>query len=491
MSQEHEMYLPKPEIFSGTSPRPEDFRSGFTVIRKEPPIGFVPTSYPPSEFGRNLQAWASHIQKESDAIEAGTFNGSNGALRPIYHSNGSSEMKPVLEAIDRTGVYNSIETQDEGQKNINILDPEHDYILERARLFLRSGAVTVLLPFASEAGTIGRDIHYAENVVGPQNVLAIDAGTQTEASVEARATGVPVVNQKDILQHVNWDYLKQEGILPPNFKLKGAKGLTLAAGNLALESIGQLNKTLVVQHDTDIVNPGPGRQEEAVPGDYCALDHLAIPYAYPLQDATVRAVYNLRTGEGRNNEPWHMMTNNIAGLSEDEKMKVLGKALGTIAWPLTGERLVQGDLLRTFPRATGMETETQDNFCLTGIDLRDGKRGLMQVANPNPKTENKPSPRTREFAIVDQCCLWGQRLTQHIERTGRHPDQWNLEDIASFNRSFGGRLYTISVPSASDHHPNQSVEVRFGYLLPSIDQLRQLPDAVDWESIRQVVSNNS
>lgn len=457
--------------------------------------GFVPHLYPPTELGAILTELDQHRQKPPENV---VFLTDTKGIRPEYHGNGSEPVENLRLALNHGGIYNSHDGE-----NINLHTDEARPVRDRAKEVLESGRVKVILPFASEAGSIGGVMRYAMGRVGKENVIAIDAETDPEAGLEAVETKGKVLKQKEVLGCVDWGKLKELGILPPQFSepAKGAKGLTMYAGMLALEAQGALTPdTILAFHDTDIVNPGPqDPQAPGTEGEYSALDYLAIPYAFPPQGSSqIHGVYSLRTGAGRNNEPWTHTFNVLArsgSRMQDPIWYKYATLITTLGWPLTGERTLSGTVERNgekvpLARALGWTTkmgiETYLNLALTGIDTRSEERQIMQVANPDPKLENRESPRDREFSIVDSVALFGYDMFEHSQATGRLPHEWTISDIAKFNQTYAQEAIQVSVPSRTDHHGNKIVDVNPDFILPSMQDLRDL-DVVDWERLQQLV----
>ena len=456
--------------------------------------GVIPHEYPPGELG----GWLDQLVSPQDSGESVVFMRTDElSSRPVYHG------KPpdVMGKIARVGVYN-LYTAAEQTNVANILHPEASAILAQTREVLASGMFVGILPFASEAGNVGSVIRYATSRLGGNNVIAVDAGTQDEAGEEAREaaskTGALVVSQREILDAINWNELKKLGIIPEDFIPKGAKGLTMYAGLVASEAMRILEKQFVMFHDTDIVNTGPHEgSHEARSGDYAALEHLALPYAYPLDDGQIYSSMLLKTGAGRNNEPWLLLANMLAkaakrrGNAETAKLATL---LGALGWPLSGERTLSGTvethqgkipLARAIPFSTGMGIETHIDVTLAGIDVKDGRRHVMQVANPNPKIENGESLDDREYALIAGCANYMGEVVDHIEEVGRGIIDWTPEDIGRFNEVSGGVGHDIFVPNKNEHHENAPVVIRTDYVLPSMQQLRDL-GVVDWDKVQEL-----
>ncbi len=461
--------------------------------------GFVPQRHP-TELGPllGLSEGFVHQGREFTLMEV------HAGARPLYHHEMPKEQADISQAIAGMGVYNTVVDSNGSRGNVDIHSEVATAVHDRARETLANGQFTVILPFANEAGTIGKAMRHSASRVGKDNIIAIDAETDPLASSEAQATSeelgdADVVKQSDVLSGIDWDLLRREGIVPPDFQPKGAKGLTMYAGVIAAQALGQLDGKTVIFHDTDITNPGSEDAQRSESGSYGALEHLAIPYTYPLDSGTIHSTMIARTGTGRNNEPWLYQANMIAAMSHLPKMQRLAVLLGSLEWPLSGERTIGGNitshdgsikpLIHELAFPVGMGVETYMNIALAGIDAKTGRRSVFQVANPNPKLENRESPRDREYGLIFGCAKNLNFLARHVEETGKHVIDWDIDDIASFNQKHGGRRDMLSVPSPIDHQPNRVVSSGVDVLLPSISMLESL-GAVNWDKVKGAIRPN-
>ncbi|GEM_PF-6355841 len=454
--------------------------------------GFVPYEHPPRELGTWLEALTNPDNRGETVLYMRTDDLS---ARPLYHG----EAPPLGVRLGELGVYNSYKAGEGQRRNVNLLHPDATIVHDRARETLGSGRFTAILPFANEAGTVGGVIRYAASRLGGEHVLAVDAGTDANAAIEAseaaQRTGAHIVRQADILGAIDWDALKGLGILPKDFTLKGAKGLTMYAGLIAAEAMGALDTQTVIFHDTDIVNAGP--QDPDAPGksgEYSALEHLALPFSYPVDRGPIHSAMILRTGAGRNNEPWLWEARAIAKRNANPDIRKLSLLLGSLGWPLSGERTLGGTiqtpqgeiaLARALPLAVGMGVETHMNIALAGLDVKNGRRSVMQVANPHAKIESRESPRDREYGLIYGCANYMGDAVEHIGNTGRGIIDWTAQDVANFNIIYGGQQDNVFVPSSDDHHGNKLVTIKTDYVLPSMQQLKEL-GVVNWDRVQEL-----
>lgn len=452
------------------------------ILRANP--GLVPESYDPRSLGTWLNKEVDKKATIEEAREHGSTNNTitNGTIHMDTHN---MEERPRydgpnqrLNMLSRIGVYNSVVEKNGTVSNINMHDPENAPLLDLTREKLADGSFIVLLPYAAEPNTIQGCIDYAVSRVGKANVIAISAGVDEESDRKAQETGVTIIDQQAVMNSIDWNKLKEEKILPQRFPIppKGSKGLTMLAGIIALKAIGKDQNTNVVFHDTDITNPE----------GYAALEHIALPYALPVGE--IQSTYVARTGEGRNNEPW-VLAGNMTGMSHlNPEMMKMSMLMGTFTWPLTGERALKASVAETLPWSSGMGIETTLNVNMAGIDLKNGERGVMQVLNPNPKMEDRMSPRDREFAIVFRCAAQLQALTKDVNRFQTPLHEWSLQQIGEYNAWYGGVQTSQAVPSgANTHQPNSFVNMESDYILPSVEQLDAL-EAIDWEAIQDTIN---
>src|SRR3989344_8860045 len=453
------------------------------------PDMLIPVQHPTTKYGAVVDAL---IDPESSSPEDLFIDVSVPvAERASYNGHLSHYEELLGRALTETGVYNAFELPTGERGNIHLQAPEAADIHKHALRALYEAPVEVVAPFAREPQTIEKVIRYAAHRVGNDRVHAVNSGLDEESAEKARQTGVEVMDQPRILRHVDIDLLRRMEILPENVaSLGGSKGLTMLAGLLGLEAQGKLDGRYIVFHDTDIINPGPDSLDDlrGSEEDYAALDYLALPLAYPVGPVT--AINIVRTGTGRNNESWHGENQHqldpihTVRTKEQRLAQILAHHLGSIVWPLTGERLIRGDILRNIPWTTDMNIETLLNVTLAGIDLRSGERGIMQVADPAHKSEAGESIPPREWCLLYGCESGLRTYFQTIQESGRLLHEWDPVDIGIYNLYYGNRSHRTITKGRYDHQPNVVTKYKRGLLLPSINSLIQI-GAVDLEAIRQ------
>lgn len=392
----------------------------------------------------------------------------------------------IYDALAQGISYNRPVDEQKNAGNINLAWPEMRGLREGAKGVYAREPVTVILPAAKEPITGHRAIEYASDMVGGENVVAVSAGfceTTTQRMAEmGQETGADFAMQTEILRGVNWQMIGEKYGLPydaadPYKPPAGTKGLTMLAAMLRAEATGKLDKD-VVFIDTDIVNQGEG--------GYDPLAYLALPYMEENHPELI-AAYNARTGRGRNNEPVTIVLNHIAqdaGMDAEVRKTAMMMA-ATMPWLLTGERRIAGDVIRRVPWVPNMSIEMQINAFLAGMQVESGRFGVAQVFDPNPKVEKGESVASREFPLIDRCALWGNDVLRFCNQHGVLPHQ--IEEaglIADFNRQFGGRP-RVGFYQNEMHAPNTSALIKGDYMLPSIQGLRELEGAVNWDAIAQ------
>lgn len=455
---------------------------------------FIPRDFPVGNYGTWIK---TSLGDNLLTQEGGLFDTATPQLvpgeRPTYTTTPSTERARADRALAHVGVYNACNNNN-SRYSIDLLSPGSEQVHARVLEELQNGSYAALIPFAVEPNTIGPAIQYAAGRIPEDNVFTVDAGvdpSSTQAAQRAsETTGVNVVNQQEVLACIDWRALKDLGILPPHLLTppKGNKGLTIYAGLLALEAAGKLDKTVML-HDSDILNLGQrGNEHQGSYREfYSPLEYLVLPYVYPLSDIPANAVMALRTGQGRYNEPLIRTANSIVNGNFSEHVRALALAYATLGWPITGERAIRGNLLRAMPLPTGIfGLESHINVALSSKDVQTGHKGVMQVAIPNQKRENRPSPRDREYSIVFGASTYLERLLAFIEQVGRDPLEWTLNDTAAFNQLYGGRLDRQFVPNRYEQQPNAPIYLASDFVLPSMVQLHQL-GVVDWDRMQNAI----
>lgn len=406
-----------------------------------------------------------------------------------------------------------------------------DSLRARIKEIAAQNKIRVLLPFVDEASVVGV-IEYNSSIVGGENVLAIDSSAaetywdkrdrdRVRAVVtDAEATEVEVVHQADMLQAIDWKKLRLDGVLPMpkkgdtetdeqyecrlNAPPGRGKGLTIFAGLLSLYAKDQEARLLKEQgqsfdphnileddviilfHDTDIVNPH----------QYDATTHvLGFPLAYPSyiragQDGT----YNYRSGQiarmgaGRNNYPVaseanllsNLFTNDLDDMNSQTNhlSEQIGLALQTLRWQLSGEWWMRWGDMKTMIGCNGMGIETIKNVICASHSIQDGIETRCQVADIQPKNEDKPADMENEWNMIYSLAQLIRKLAIYIDYVKKFPDEWTITDVASYNVRAGGKLTYNIVPDKQSYQSDWPVHNTvprmraLDVLLPSINELR-------------------
>jgi hypothetical protein len=377
--------------------------------------------------------------------------------------------------------------------NINLAWPEMRELRRRIMEDVYGGKnpPIIILPTAREPYTARLAIEYASGVVGGENVIPISAGlcdiTSERMARAAEEMGTYFANQIEILRCVNWQMVGERYGLPydPADPFKppvGTKGLTMYAGLLLYAAIGGLKKGKdVVFTDTDIKNLGQG--------GYDPLAYLGIPYLFQKNsdDWKPSMACIARTGLGRNNEPVTLELNRIF-LDEtlDPEIRRTALLMATQAWPLTGERRIDGRVIRQMPWCTGMGIEVQINAIHAGMAVNERELRVAQVFDPMPKKEFGESLPPREFALIFQCALWAEYLLRFCSERSVYPHQIGEAGlIADFNNMIN-RPDIVAFVQSKMHAPNTPARISSGNrMLPSIEEL-DAQGLVDWDAIARI-----
>jgi len=471
----------------------------------------------PRLLGKALDALTEDA--EFEALEVQSVDVSSLDVRPgydhvLFGSNGFSKEQEQLsiprakEVIRKAQVYNSVRMTNpdgtESEFNANLLSDRNRQFQEEIVAELRSGRYVVITPFHREPNTMGEVGQYVVSRVGRENALAVSTGVDPRSEELATDTRIRWIRQDEVLRAIKWKELVEAGFLPARALdpktglIRGSKGITMYSGMLPLEKSGLLDEERVVAfHDTDITNPGSKNGHHSTTGQYGALEHLAFPYLMNPHGTQIRSSMMLRTGEGRNNEPWQQSANVLNIHLNPQHIRKLGVLMGGgIGWPLSGERtfsgnttLIDGSAIptaRAIPFATGMSIETVINISLSGMDAEDGLRSVAQIAShkDNPKIEDRPSPRSREYDIVNGCGVLMQYYVKAIEKAGGPLHHWFAEDIALYNNKLGGRRIEVAVPADGDNHNSILVSKYIDYMMPPLHMFHsELSDYIDWDQV--------
>lgn len=421
--------------------------------------------------------------------------GAQEGARPIYSLVRDEKLLRAYRELAELMVYN--QPRDAKGKphpfDINAIDMEP--VRGKVEQELKRANLRVVVPFAGEDESIGGILKYCIGMVGNEKVIAADARKSTVSTDIARKSGAILIDEQEVLGHLDIERLKTDGVLPPNFELRGSKALTLLAGMFELEKQHQrglalkqkldvaeitedeytsaINRgeiinddTMIIFHDSDITNPE----------EYNALTYLWLAKVFSPENHTPRAIHMAKTGPGRNNEPMFTAISDYMN-SKDPQIRELGFALAGLIWPLAGERAMRWEDLRKCLWTNGMGIETILDLQFGIRDVETGERGLSQVANRIPKRENRPAAPDREMGMINTLQRLADALKDAMkgdnDRRTRLLTQWDVHDIAEFNRRFAGRTFQMGVGEfeTDEAHPNFIQSGIVDYVLPSIQLL--------------------
>lgn len=396
----------------------------------------------------------------------------NGEHRPDYDSKPVDQADAARSILASMNVFNpAVSSRGEAaQYNLNLHWPELRRLRESVLRTLASGDTAVVLPFAYEPHTVARDIQYVLERVPAHRVIAVDAGVDPTAAHRAQELlklhGNRLVSQAQVLRCIDWERLSVLCAVPlqvggPGAGLPaGTKGLTMLAGLVAAAFHHNPGTKQLAFHDTDIANPG----------HYNALEYLHLPLAMAPRE-TFSACSTAKTGPGRNNQTQSLMANQFADSPDKSALsRDLATILGTLIWPLTGERMGRLELLTQMPWTTGMSIETQWNAFFAGRALAARDLDVAQICNPHPKREDRPVAEDREFLLMDRCARWLGAVLEFTNISAKLPHAWGFEELKDFNLRFGGKNLRGYYQSAA-HEAQVGRATTSDYMLPSVAQL--------------------
>jgi hypothetical protein len=385
-------------------------------------------------------------------------------VRPSYGLL-ESQMKPYFDIVRRHGHFMFF---DKKGQNISILDPQLADLKGQVEELAKKGKCTILMPFHKEAGSVGKNVSYAKDLLGnyhKQNILGISTGACKISWKEAKKSGGEISKQKTIFEkfQVDWKKIEEAAGIPES--LKGSKGMTLLAG-FALAASKARNKEIaadqiVAMHDTDITNPK----------EYAALHHLLVPFSDEKPDAKVlmSTIVQTRLGDAMINDKFSGWLNK----EHSPKLTRLACHLMGMCWYLSGERAMRLDVLERMPIATGMGVEILANAYIAGMAATDQKSYIASIAYPNVKIENRSeNPNTRVYGeILQPVRHMLSNIGKHIKETDRYIHQWTIDDIKSFNKKYGGKARNNITHADTPNSPNEIVSVQTDFIIPSIKML--------------------
>jgi hypothetical protein len=432
--------------------------------------------YNPKEHKNNIDATLGPNQEKTsqDAGETVTHKKS----RPEHALINSSQAHKENATF---GTYAShIKFKNEEDHEGNISTENMSAIWKDVYGLIAKQRVFIMNPFHEETSTIRRNIGEAMSWVGPENVYAISTGESKESEEQAELTGIKIKRQEDILEawKINRSRLSELAGIPDG-ELKG-KGITMLAGVLdiiksliedgtireidgTLKLKEQNNDPIIMFHDTDITNPT----------EYSAIPLVLLPFTKEnKKESEVIMSMNARTGEGRNNEPIMNESNNFAN-DDNVLLARYGMELQPMVWPLTGERALRVSRLLKMPFANGMGIETSINAYSAGVNASEYSGHIAHVIDIFPKIENSKSLPEREYGtVIFPTAMMQREIGKHILTTKKFPNEFNLEDIKSYNNKHGGKEIRITVPP---NRPGSNIPKTFetNYMLPSIKMMHE------------------
>lgn len=467
--------LNRPDNLSSTP-----FEARVEDIRNLLPEGFIP-QYSPDLFINHLSTLVEFKQNFFNG-ERLTWDIDRVALhghKRNEYDNDNNLPDRFLEAqsdFPNILVYNQQINQDGEVKPVSFNDRRYIEAIQLAIDFMKQQGDTIIAGFAGEKSSVRTDLEVAIDYVGSGHVIAVDAGIDPNATIEALKAGCKVLDQQAILQACfDWDAMQNLYGLPySNDQLPSGKGTSHWVGTAYADAIGLLTPTAhLIQKDTDVLNP-----HQWIPEIYLALARIYAPAEDPVKFTQI-----LRTGEGRNNEPWLYQANALANARTESKGQ-LGIVLGSLTWPLSDARSGEWEIISKLPTSNSMGMETIRNVGVAGLSIEKQKRLIAQVVNPDRKIENMVSPADREFNIIFHCAQFLRDLAIHIKETGLFLHHWAPDQIRSFNTQYGGERTITFVPPAAQR-ANLLRFTRQEYILPSIYQMKQ-DGVIDLETLKSM-----
>lgn len=393
---------------------------------------------------------------------------------------------PVVEVGERLRETNFYATYDIREKldnqlnnafyfnaaNVSLEDSDAKCIVEAARDFLcpQDGNRLWLLPAFVERETIAHVAAHHQRLLPRGRVIVVspDPSTLTAAAPHSDI----VIDQRQVLEHINIQALREEGFFPKNRSVRlSGKGTTLLAGFIWAMAHGLINDETYVGHtDTDEINLDfsgayyqAGSKERLRVSPYRPAEYMAAAAAYMPSSHKVSVVQPAKAGIRRKGEvnlpTWMMMANTTIG---DAKMRQMGLELCRVAWPSPGEAIVRACVYRDMPwqGTTGFDLDRYAKaFYLEmgfgGFRCADNY-AFVQVGIPAPKIE---SYGVKEIDDIGQAILatsiysiqeqfYYQQLRQ--EGTAEFAPGYSDDLIKAFNEQFAGVELRVPFTSPPD-----------------------------------------
>ncbi|MBD3238074.1 MAG: hypothetical protein GF332_00345 [Candidatus Moranbacteria bacterium] len=321
------------------------------------------------------------------------------------------------------------------------LNPGEAYIEENRENILEKlrNEGTLIVPMRETGSRVEQFISHAANVMGKNNIIVINNGSDNVA-VNIANQYAEVVDYEEILQLIDWDKLKP--ILNLD-KIPKGKGLATWTGyimtNLLEKEKGE-KKLWRLHHDAEFTNTG----------GHSNLYYMGSGFLEGGEEASRVAIAKV----GRNNDGSLAVRSALAqmarwpdteGLASIKKRAVdLTEKTTPYIWMLTGQFAMRAELLDNMPMPNHYLMETCSVIFTEDMNGRTGQRSF-QVVNPNPCGGGDNSNEKEGIIVTNP----GHLL---IELAAYKPlPEWNIHDVAKYNKKNGDYtpIYYF------DHQPGQ------------------------------------
>lgn len=406
--------------------------------------------------------------------------------------------------------------------NVDLDDPDARSIVEAARDFLNPNDHNRLwlLPAFIERQTIAHVATHHQKLLPKGRVLVVSPDHQTLTAAAPHSD--IVIDQRQVLEHIDTDALREEGFLPKNRNvyLRG-KGTTLLAGFIWAMAQGLIDDQTYVGHtDTDEINLdifGPyyqaGSTERLRVSPYRPAEYMAAAAAYMPSSHKISVVQPAKAGVRRKGElnlpTWMMMANTTIG---DAKMRLMGLELCRVAWPSPGEAIVHGSVYRDMPwqGTTGFDLDRYAKAFYLEMGFCEFKNKenytFVQVGIPAPKIEVNGVKEIDDIAqavwATSMYSIQEQFYYQQLREGGAAEFAPGYSDhlIKAFNEQFAG--VELRVPftcppdisrddcgslyiSSEDSGPNGAMYCAGPFYYPSPTRMLEM-GIIDLDKIRNV-----
>ena len=407
-------------------------------------------------------------------------------------------------------------------EHVDLNDSGAQSIVEAARDFLHPADRNRLwlLPAFVERESIAHVASYHQRLLPRGRVIVVSPDKQTLAAAAPHCD--VVINQSQILEHINVNALREEGFLPQNRQVRlSGKGTTLLAGFIWAMAHGLVNdKTYIGHTDTDEINldfSGPYYQANSTQSHYVSpyrpAEYMAAAAAYMPSSHQASVVQPAKAGVRRKGEvclpTWMTMANTTLG---DAKMRQMGLELCRVAWPSPGEAIVCAPVYRDMPwqGTTGFDLDRYAKAFYLEMGFRTLRckenYAFVQVGIPAPKIE---SSGVRETDDIGQA-IWATSIYSTQEQFYYHQLRkegsaefapgYSDDLIKAFNQQFAGVELRVPFTCPPDilqndrgqlyieseySYPNRAMYSAGPFYYPSPTRMLEM-GMIDLEKVRQV-----